>query len=353
MNIRIGKNTAGAAGASLMDMANFLRQGGQIQASQAASRGNLVDQMAKRLLEQERQEKDAQADADRIAAERAKLDAKAKAEQAGRDGVAAFSRWVNENPTATFSQKNAKALELGVAGIDDSKNFLSGEMGNQRFGETVAENGRKGGRFTEQMKLKKAKLDSDIDYADRRLKQIAEQFNETMEENKRKNLRNEYLKLLSIQTTAKTNRLRISENGGFDVDDNNYLGYKQAAEDMERRYKELSEKQMIGLPDQALTIELQKLGATKDKLNTALLKYENDDKDGKTFESSSTQDSTPADLPAKEPAASPERKPAAKPERKPAAKPERKPAAKPAPKPAPQANEVNDLLNIMNQQRKK
>ena len=80
MNIRIGRNTAGAAGASLMDMANFLRQGGQIQNAQAASRGNLVDQMAKRLLEQERQEKDAQADADRIAAERAKLDAKAKAE---------------------------------------------------------------------------------------------------------------------------------------------------------------------------------------------------------------------------------------------------------------------------------
>ena len=58
MNIRIGKNTAGAAGASLMDMANFLRQGDQIQNSQAATKANLVDQMARRLLEQERQEKD-------------------------------------------------------------------------------------------------------------------------------------------------------------------------------------------------------------------------------------------------------------------------------------------------------
>lgn len=83
MNIRIGQNTAGASGASLMDMANFLRQGDQIQNSQASTKANLVDQMAKRLLEQERQEKDAQADADRIAAEKAKLDA----EKAGRDGV--------------------------------------------------------------------------------------------------------------------------------------------------------------------------------------------------------------------------------------------------------------------------
>ena len=50
MSFRIGQNTASAAGASLMDMANFLRQGDQLQNKQSTDRMNLVDEMAKRLL---------------------------------------------------------------------------------------------------------------------------------------------------------------------------------------------------------------------------------------------------------------------------------------------------------------
>ena len=78
MSFRIRQNTASAAGASLMDMANFLRQGDQVQNAQSTASMNLVDEMAKRLLEQERQEKDAQAEADRIAADLANNENKAQ-----------------------------------------------------------------------------------------------------------------------------------------------------------------------------------------------------------------------------------------------------------------------------------
>lgn len=250
MNIRIGQNTAGAAGASLMDMANFLRQGDQSQNSQASTKANLVDQMANRLLEQERQEKDAQADADRIAAERAKLDAKAKAEQAGRDGVAAFSRWVNENPTATFSQKNAKALELGVAGIDDSKNFLGGEMGNQRFGETVAENGRKGGRFTEQMEFRKGKAQQDYDFAEAKWRQAVDDAGRSQGERERHNKAMEAARWQSIKDSKAKTLMSFSSRGGLVIDDEEeYLSAQRELEDNRTKLQAMQEEQSKALPD--------------------------------------------------------------------------------------------------------
>lgn len=260
MNIRIGQNTAGAAGASLMDMANFLRQGDQIQNSQASTKANLVDQMAKRLLEQERQEKDAQADADRIAAERAKLDAKAKAEQAGRDGVAAFSRWVNENPTATFSQKNAKALELGVAGIDDSKNFLGGEMGNQRFGETVAENGRKGGRFTEQMEFRKSKAQQDYDFAEAKWRQAVDDAGRSQGERERHNKAMEAARWQSIKDSKAKTLMSFSSRGGLVIDDEDeFISAAQEVETNKKTLAEMQAAQSKALPDPMLKSQYETL----------------------------------------------------------------------------------------------
>lgn len=342
MNIRIGKNTAGAAGASLMDMANFLRQGGQIQASQAASRGNLVDQMAKRLLEQERQEKDAQADADRIAAERAKLDAKAKAEQAGRDGVAAFSRWVNENPTATFSQKNAKALELGVAGIDDSKNFLGGEMGNQRFGETVAENGRKGGRFTEQMEFRKGKAQQDYEFAEAKWRQAVDDAERAHDERVRHNKAMEAARWQSIKDSKAKSLMSFSSRGGLVIDDEDeFISAAQEVETNKKTLAEMQANQTIVLPDPMKKSQYEALLRRTADIEKEIQRV--------TIEGYGPGAPVSQGVVQRESETTSERKPVSVP----AASPARKPAAKPAPKPAPQANEVNDLLNIMNQQRKK
>ena len=343
MNIRIGRNTAGAAGASLMDMANFLRQGGQIQNSQAASRGNLVDQMAKRLLEQERQEKDAQADADRIAAEKAKQDAKAEAEKAGRDGVAAFSRWVNENPTATFSQKNAKALELGVAGIDDSKNFLGGEMGNQRFGETVAENGRKGGRFTEQMEFRKGKAQQDYDFAEAKWRQAVDDAERAQDERERHNKAMEAARWQSIKDSKAKSLMSFSSRGGLVIDDEDeFISAAQEVEANNKTLAKMQADQVKAFPDPMQKSQYEALLRRTADIEKEIQRV--------TIEGFGPGAPVYQGVMQRESATTSERKPVSAP----AASPARKPAAKPAPKPAPhQANEVNDLLNIMNQQRKK
>ena len=338
MNIRIGKNTAGAAGASLMDMANFLRQGDQNQNSQAATKANLVDQMAKRLLDQERQEKDAKADADRIAAEKAKLDAKAKAEQ----GVAAFSRWVNENPTATFSQKNAKALELGVAGIDDSKNFLGGEMGNQRFGETVAENGRKGGRFTEQMEFRKGKAQQDYEFAEAKWRQAVDDAERAQDERERHNKAMEAARWQSIKDSKAKSLMSFSSRGGLVIDDEDeFISAAQEVETNKKTLAEMQAAQTIMIPDPMRKSQYEALLRRTADIEKEIQRV--------TIEGFGPGAPVYQGVMQRESETTSERKPT----KAPAASPARKPAAKPTPKPAPQANEVNDLLNIMNQQRKK
>jgi hypothetical protein len=290
-----------------MDMANFLRQGDQTQNAQAASRGNLVDQMARRLLDQERQ----QADADRIATEKAKQDAKDEAEKAGRDGVATFSRWVNENPTATFSQKNAKALELGVAGIDDSKNFLGGEMGNQRFGETVAENVRKGGRFTEQMDFRKSKAQQDYDFAEAKWRQAVDDAERAQDERERHNKAMEAARWQSIKDSKAKSLMSFSSRGGLVIDDEDeFISAAQEVETNKKKLDEMQAAQSKALPDPMLKSEYE-----------ALLRRTADIE--KEIQRVTIEGFGPGDPP-----------------HKPAAKPPRKPAAKPAPKPATSGNEL-------------
>ena len=319
MNIRIGRNTAGAAGASLMDMANFLRQGDQNQNSQAATKANLVDQMAKRLLDQERQQKDAQADADRIAVEKAK----AKAEQAGRDGVAAFSRWVNENPTATFSQKNAKALELGVAGIDDSKNFLGGEMGNQRFGETVEENGRKSGRFTEQMEFRKSKAQQDYDFAEAKWRQAVDDAERAQDERERHNKAMEAARWQSIKDSKAKSLMSFSSRGGLVIDDEDeFISAAQEVETNKKTLAEMQANQVKAFPDPMLKAQYETLLRRTADIEKELQRV--------TIEGYGPGAPVSHGVMQRESATTSERRPVSM--------PARKPAAKPAPKPATSGN---------------
>ena len=340
MSIRIGQNTASAAGASLMDMANFLRQDDQLQNKQSTDRMNLVDEMAKRLLEQEKQEKDAQAEADRIAAEKAKLDAKAASEKAGRDGVASFSRWVNENPGATFAQKNAKALELGVAGLDDSKNFLGGEMGNQRFGETVAENTRKGGRFTEQMEFRKGKAQQDYDFAEAKWRQAVDDAERAQDERERHNKAMEAARWQSIKDSKAKSLMSFSSRGGLVIDDEDE--FISAAQEVEANKKTLAEMQAAqskALPDPMLKSQYETLLRRTADIEKEIQRV--------TIEGFGPGAPMSQGVMQRESATTSERRPA----KAPAAAPAHKPAARPAP--AAKTNEAADLISIMNLQRQK
>lgn len=268
MNIRIGQNTAGAAGASLMDMANFLRANEQNAAAQqerADTRGqNLIDRMARQQLERERME-----------AEASKAAAEAKAKSSQDESFKLFQADIAAKPQATPAERAQMALARGVTGDDRAKNYLAADLGAGRFGESQAEKLRNGERFSDTMKLKREKLDQDRGFVQARLKQNAEQYERSQDERERAELERERIALLNIGNKQEALHFSMLKTNGYDVNDNNYVGLKRELADMETEYKRLSDSQIPMMPDYALNQQIQNLADDKTKLKNALIMYEN------------------------------------------------------------------------------
>ena len=145
----IGRNTGTAIGSGAWDMAGLLgkldsqrQENANAQLIADAKRQNVVDEMAKLRLEQER---DAKADA----------------------SWNAFSKELTENPDYDQMARANAAMRHGVTGDDRAKNFLGATLGAGNQGIRKEAETAKGQRFTEQMDFRKSKAQQDYEFADK------------------------------------------------------------------------------------------------------------------------------------------------------------------------------------------
>lgn len=243
MSFRIGQNTAAAAGASLMDMANFLRtneQNAVAQQERADGRNqNLIDRLARHMLEQEKMKAEAN---------------KANAEQANKasqdEAFKLFQSDIATKPQATPAERAQMALARGVTGDDRAKNYLAADLGAGRFGESQAENLRRGERFSDTMKFKTDKAQQDYDFAERKWAQAVKDAGEAQDERERHNKAMEAQRWQSIRDSKAKSIMAFSSRGGLVIDDEEeYLSAQRELEDNKTKLQAMQEEQSKALPD--------------------------------------------------------------------------------------------------------
>lgn len=226
--MRIGQNTASAMGQGAFQLANML---GGIQNRE----DDLVTKLARQRIERE------------------KNDAEATTQAKTDEGFRLFQGYISENPNSTPAQRADAALQFGVTGDDRAKNYLSANLGGNRFGESQSENVRKGERFTDTMKFRTDKARSDYEFAESKWKAAIEASERAQDEKERSAKANEAIRWASIRDNRAKTLMGFSSRGGLVIDnDDEYMEAQRELDENKTSLANMQAEQSKALPDPML-----------------------------------------------------------------------------------------------------